>query len=91
VTEGYGERFRNARLDAGYTQAEVEERIKEAGLYVSNRSLSSWENEEHTPRGGPVIRFISDLYAEPLAWLLRGDESARARASHRGHDPGDRA
>lgn len=77
VEPGFAERFRNARIDAGLPPSELSALTN--GL-VSVRSIFDWEHEQGYPRLGAPIRAASEVLEEPLAWLLRGDASARARA-----------
>ena len=90
-TEGFGERFIQARGNAGLTQEELSELTCPEGSevpLVSVRTISDWENDVSYPSLGPGIRAIAAALDVPLAWLLRGDSDGR-RAGSRGDDPRD--
>lgn len=88
IAEGFAQRFINARTDAGYSKTEVA--VLTSNL-VSVRSQYDWEKGKSYPALGPPIRAVAEVLDVPLAWLLRGDESARPRANGRGDDPWSRS
>lgn len=62
-----GKKLKNARIDSGFTQESVAEKIN-----VSRQTISNWENEKSYPDIISVIK-LSDLYSISLDHLLKED------------------
>lgn len=62
-----GKKLKNARVESGFTQEYVAEKIN-----VSRQTISNWENEKSYPDIISVIQ-LSDLYSISLDTLLKGD------------------
>ena len=65
----FGEKLRQARLDAGLKQEEL---AKQLG--VSRQTISSWENDRSYPDLGSAVK-LSDLYGKSLDEMLKDDTS----------------
>lgn len=63
-----GQKLKNARVNAGFTQEYVAEIIG-----VSRQAVSGWENDKSYPDIGSVIK-LSDLYSISLDELLKDDK-----------------
>lgn len=67
----FGERLKQARLNAGLTQEDV---VRQLG--VSRQTVSNWENNRSYPDLGSVLK-LSDIYDLSLDDLLREDMQLR--------------
>ena len=63
------EKIKNARIQKGYTQEQVAEK-----LLVSRQTVSNWENGKSLPDIISIIR-MSDLYELSLDELIKGDKA----------------
>lgn len=63
-----GKKLKSTRLQKGFTQEAVAEKIQ-----VSRQTISNWENEKSYPDIVSVIN-LSNLYEISLDELLKGDE-----------------
>ena len=63
-----GKKLKDARMNSGFTQEAVAEKIN-----VSRQTISNWENEKSYPDIISVIE-LSNLYSISLDDLLKGDE-----------------
>ena len=63
-----GQKLKEARMRAGFTQENIAEKLN-----VSRQTISNWENEKSYPDIVNVIT-LSDLYSISLDDLLKGDE-----------------
>lgn len=63
-----GQKFKEARVQSGFTQEDVAEKIN-----VSRQTISNWENEKSYPDIISVIE-LSNLYSISLDDLLKGDK-----------------
>ena len=63
------EKIKNARIQKGYTQEQVAEK-----LLVSRQTVSNWENGKSLPDIISIIR-MSDLYELILDELIKGDKA----------------
>nr|WP_296957381.1 helix-turn-helix transcriptional regulator [uncultured Mediterraneibacter sp.] len=63
-----GKKLKDARMNSGFTQEAVAEKIN-----VSRQTISNWENEKSYPDIISVIE-LSKLYSISLDDLLKGDE-----------------
>lgn len=63
-----GKKLKDARVQSGFTQEIVAEKIS-----VSRQTISNWENEKSYPDIMSVIA-LSDLYSISLDELLKGDD-----------------
>jgi DNA-binding XRE family transcriptional regulator len=70
-------RLRQARKDAGFTQAQVAERLSVRQTFVSKVELG-----ERRLDAVELARFAS-LYGKPLTWFLEPEESEKPRPSPR--------
>ena len=62
-----GKKLKSARIQKGFTQEAVAEKIQ-----VSRQTISNWENEKSYPDIMSVVS-LSDLYEISLDELLKGD------------------
>lgn len=62
-----GSKLKKARIDSGFTQEKVAEKLQ-----VSRQTISNWENEKCYPDIISVIK-LSDIYGISLDELLKGD------------------
>ncbi len=63
-----GKKLKSARIQKGYTQEAVAEKIQ-----VSRQTISNWENEKSYPDIMNVVN-LSNLYEISLDELLKGDK-----------------
>ncbi len=63
-----GKKLKSARIQKGFTQEAVAEKIQ-----VSRQTISNWENEKSYPDIMSVVS-LSDLYEISLDELLKGDK-----------------
>ena len=66
-----GQKLRNKRLEYGFSQEVLAEKIG-----VSRQTISSWENDRSYPDIGSILK-LSDLYEISLDELLKEDEKMR--------------
>jgi transcriptional regulator with XRE-family HTH domain len=78
-TASFGERLRQARRDAGYSQEQLGER-----LHLSDRAVRSWETGEKGPRL-KRLRQIAEVLGKPLQWFF-GVEGGLAHADQDNHE-----
>lgn len=63
------DKIKNARIQTGYTQEQVAEK-----LLVSRQTISNWENGKSLPDIISIIQ-MSELYELSLDELVKGDET----------------
>ena len=63
------DKIKNARIQKGYTQEQVAEK-----LLVSRQTVSNWENGKSLPDIISIIR-MSDLYELSLDEMMKGDKA----------------
>jgi transcriptional regulator with XRE-family HTH domain len=66
-----GERFRNAREQAGMTQEDLARAVG-----VTPQAVSSWESGKVAPRNG-TVRAVAAVLGASTAWLMFGVEGER--------------
>ncbi|MCC3159478.1 LexA family transcriptional regulator [Hymenobacter sp. 15J16-1T3B] len=78
MTAKRADRLTQLRLETGWSQRKISEKLKEAGLKVSAASLSAYEADDSIQIKRPVLRKLAELYGTTVEFIETGRHPAPA-------------